>query len=308
MTAEALIRRRLVGDAALSAALARHANLPAVFYASPPDDTDGGWNGGAQYPRVEFSVDWRNEPECDTGGTVSVDVVCAATSAASPEQVAKSVKAALSGVFFAPTGAHVFALAWESAQAYQMGALVRQEPLIYGLTLAFRLTAFPERETIDPDPVMGLNRYVRRWSADARLVGDLSGADFFQPTDAHPVVYVRPLNKATDSITNMVVWVNADLALHLFAPGAQARQMWLESFSQRLQLDGEIRLMDGSPMLVKGVKWTATADEASGQLTVSARYGLLRRPRYAHPLMHSYWNDGEPGHVEEHAAPIGSRS
>lgn len=301
MTAEELIRRRLTGDATLAAALAKYGGEPAVFYAAPASDSDATWQGGKQYPRIEFAVDWRNEPEHGTGGAATVQIVSAETEP-EPEPLAAAVRKALSGVFYIPSDGHVFALSWESTQPYQMKAEVHREALINGLDMAFRLAAFPERETADPDPVMAFNRYAKRWEGVA-LVRDLRG-DYHEPTDSRPVVYFRVLNKATAEQTNTVVWVNAEVAMHLYAPGVEARQMWLEVFTQGLALDGEVTMLDNSPMFVRSVRGTATADETSGQLTISARYGLLRRPRYAHPLMHSYWNKGGPGAVEEHAKPI----
>lgn len=290
-SAEALIRRRLVEDAALSAALARYAGQPAVFYAAPPDDTDANWQGGRQYPRATFFVDWRNEPAYDVGGSVSLDIVSAETETP-PEPLALAARKALSGVFFAPAGDHVFTLSWESAQPYQMKAEVHREPLINGLALSFRLTAFPERETIDPDPVMALNRYAKAWDAGVMLVRDIRGVDIHEPTDRRPVAYFRPLDKTNGMATNTVAWVNATIAMHLYAPSMQARAVWLEAFAQRLQLDGEATMPDGSPLFIEGAKLAAAADESSGQLTLATRYGLLRRPRYAHPLLHIRWNEG----------------
>ena len=85
------------------------------------------------------------------------------------------------------------------------------------------------------------------------------------------------------------MWLLSDIVLHLFAPTLQDRAEWIEQFSQSLALDGEITMLDGSPMFIRNIRGDAKADEVTGQLTIGVRYGLLRKPKYAHTLMQAKW-------------------
>lgn len=280
-TAEELIRRRLLESTDLKAVLARYLETPAVFLQAPPADTDDGWDGATQYPRVNFVIDKQAEAEHESTGTLHVDIECAETGAL-PEDIEPLIRRALAGVFYAPDEGSVFALAWGNTSTFQGKSQALKESLIVGVTIEFSLVAFPDLEPGDPDPVAAINAYTEQWDKDITIISKAQIADFFEPTREKPAVYFGRRTVNIDRMTNTVTWLNAVLVVHFFAPDLQDRVQWIEQFAQQLALDTEVMMLDGSPMFITNIKGDAERSDIAGQLLVKVQYGLLRRPKYAH--------------------------
>lgn len=278
-----LIRRRMVDNAAIAAELSRYAGAPAVFYQTAPEDTDDGWGGGAQYPRIELTVEHHAEAEHDTAGKLHVDITCSETGTP-PEVIEPLVRRALTGLFFYPEGEPPFAVVWNTSMSFQVQSAQQQVPLLVGITADFDLVSFPGLETSDPDPVAAINRYAREWDKSLTIVSKAECDDYLVPTREHPAVHFRKVSSSIDRMTNTVTWVNAILCAHFFAPKLQDRCEWIEQFAQSLALDTEITMLDGSPMFIQNIRGNAAADVLQGQLQVTVQYGLLRRPKYAHTM------------------------
>lgn len=278
-----LIRRRMVDNAAIAAELSRYASAPAVFYQTAPEDTDDGWDGGTQYPRIELIVEHHAEAEHDTAGKLHVDITCSETGTP-PEAIEPLVRRALTGLFFYPEGEPPFAVVWNTSMSFQAQSAQQQVPLLVGITADFDLVSFPGLETSDPDPVAAINRYAREWDKSLTIVSKAECDDYLVPTRGHPAVHFRKVSSSIDRMTNTVTWVNAILCVHFFAPELQDRCEWIDQFAQSLALDTEITMLDGSPMFIQNIRGNAAADELQGQLQVTVQYGLLRRPKYAHTM------------------------
>lgn len=281
-TTEMLIRKRLTTNEGIAARLARFDGEPAVFLQESPDDKAGGWEV-AQYPRITFVIDTFSHAERDIMGTLAVDVVCAETGTP-PEEVEPFVRQALTGVFFTPNPGETFSLKWKETEVFK-SIVGEREALIIGMSIVFDIYAFPPTETSDPDPIAAINRFALDWDKRVTVIGKTELPEIYLPSRQNPAMYFRKANSAVDRQTNTVVWINADIAAHLFAPKLNDRAEWLEQFAQSLDLAGEVMLLDGSPMFVKNITENATADETTGQLKITVQYGLLRRPRYAHTMI-----------------------
>lgn len=279
---ESLIYSRLTGRDELKNKLTTYNGLPAIFYQSAPNDVDEGWDNNVQYPRMEFIVDTHTNPERQTQGTLLVNIICSETGVM-PEEVVPIVNSALCDVFFSPDDHDVFALSWAHSESFTMQKL-EKEPLIIGVAISFDLYEFPNQETSDPDPVVAINYYVKNWDKAAVVIGMDCIDDFYTPTRKEPAFYFREVSSQIESQTNTVVWLNATLAAHVFAPTLKARNEWVMAFANAVALAGEVRMLDGSPMFLLNIKGNSAADEQDGQLRINVKYGLLRRPVYAHTM------------------------
>lgn len=67
MTLEELIYKRITESAAAER-LALHNGAPAVFFGPVPTDTDPGWAGAEQYPRISYTIDMRANPSAKPPG------------------------------------------------------------------------------------------------------------------------------------------------------------------------------------------------------------------------------------------------
>lgn len=281
-TLEALIRKRLSTNSSLKERLAAYHGEPAIFFQEAPDDTAEGW-GEAQYPRITFLMDTFADAEHGVTGGLSIDIACSEAGHA-PEDIEPLVRESLAGVFFTPDDGRTFSAKWRGTDVFKT-TVGEQEALILGMSVSFDVYEFPLMETSDPDPVAAINFYAQDWDKELVVIGRAELAEVFEPTRHSPAAYFRRVNPNIEKQTNTVVWLTADLVLHLFAPTLRDRKEWLEQFAQSLALDGEVTMLDGSPMFIRSLKGDTKADEVTGQLTISVRYGLLRKPKYAHTMM-----------------------
>ena len=279
---ESLIRKRLMTNSSLAEKLATFGEEPAIFLQEAPDDTAEGW-GDSQYPRLVFLMDTFADAERNVMGGLSVDVICAETGY-SPEDIEPHVREALAGVFFTPEDGRTFSPKWKETTVFKT-TVGEQEALILGMSVIFDVYEFPLAETSDPDPIAAINRYAEKWSRDVTVIGKAELSDIYLPSCQNPAMYFRTSGFERELETCSVVWVKSRIAAHLFAPNLQDRMAWLKEFSQDLGLAGEITMLDGSPMFIQRIQGDAKADEVTGQLTLHVRYGLLRRPVYAHTMI-----------------------
>jgi hypothetical protein len=284
MTVDELIYKRLMGQEKVTKLLTRYCNEAAVFFQSVPDDNDENWiSASSQYPRIEFMTSIESHPERQTIGQLSIDVLCTAMGTL-PEEIEPLIRDSMENVFFSPDDGDVFSIGWTKTDNFEQQR-DKDSPLIYGKTLLFDITEFPCMETSDPDPVAAMNRYANQWDANVTIIGKSEMPEFFTPTRDNPAAYFRKVSSDIDRQTNTVVWMNAVLAVHFFAPSLNDRIEWLEQFSQQMAFDGEVIMLDNSPMFIQGIKGDAAASEQDGQIKISVQYGLLRRPKYAHTMM-----------------------
>ena len=279
---EALIRQRLMTNPDIKERLAAYLDAPAIFFQDAPDDTAEGW-GEAQYPRIVFLMDTFADAERGVMGGLSVDIACAETGQA-PEDIEPHVREALAGVFFTPDNGRTCSLKWRGTDVFKT-TVGEQETLIFGMSLSFDMYEFPLMETSDPDPIAAINRYAEGWSDALTVIGKAELPGIYLPKRENPAVWFRTADTRMDVQTNTVAWMLVDIATHIFAPTLSDRLAWLKEFSQGLALAGEVTMLDGSPMFIQRIHENAKADEVSGQLTIHARYGILRRPVYAHTMM-----------------------
>lgn len=288
MTLEEIVYSVLAGSRALASALTSYNGKPAVFYGSAPDDKADGWDGRTQFPRIDYTADYVSNPERKTSGVLAVNIMCAEDGVL-PEEIEPLVRNLLCGVFLTPSGGIPHSLAWARSEAYDR----RREDgdgIVTGISVLFDLYAFPAQVTTDPDPVLAMNRFAEVALPDAEIIGGRKPtAEVFVPTPERPAIYFRLESLQTERETNTVAWLDGVVAGHVFAGGEET--IWIKRLADRLAEAGEVEMLDTSPMFMRTVRADNTLDALSaGQLRLSVRFGILRRPGYHHPLMRPYGN------------------
>lgn len=279
MSTEALILEAIQQDSAISGMLAKFNGQSAAFYQMAPQDTDDGWDR-VQYPRLDFTVDWTYNPERQTDGACQINVWCLTNgTTAAPEEVGEAVRDCLRDLFLTDDDGQIYALEWQRTDAFDAGGQDGQ-PLTIGVTLSFDILAFPLQITMEPDPVAGLCDYIKSILPEAKVVGIDTLPQLCRPTQEEPLIYVR-MSGDSSAMRNSwaVAWMDVTLPVHIFAPGATMRQILSRSVCNYLALDGECKLRDNSPMLIRRVAISASANPLrQGQLTVTGRYGVPWKP------------------------------
>ena len=70
-----LIQEQVSADAQIAGMLAAYNGKPAFFYQKAPSDSRAGW-GEPRYPRADFNLDTRHDPERRAEGTLTVKIWC----------------------------------------------------------------------------------------------------------------------------------------------------------------------------------------------------------------------------------------
>lgn len=277
MTLEELIRSRLLQSEVLRERLVQYAGDPAIFYQQAPDDRAAGWPG-RQYPRIQLLADRRADPERQSSGVLEVGVYCI-YEGVQPESLEPAVREALSNMFLWPDDEPPYSLAWARTVALDPTT----DGQVLGVVVQFDLFAFPLQETSDPDPVTAMHEYIRAICPEGVLVGRDRPGECFEPSGTRPAFYVRLGGLQALETTNTVVWMGSNMILHIFSGDAKVQLCWIKALVDRLAEDGEVTMLDKSPMFVQGIKANNAWDPlTTGQIQVQVRFGILRKHYLKH--------------------------
>ena len=242
MTLEELIYKR-IAESAAAERLALHNGALAVFFGPVPTDTDPGWAGAEQYPRISYTIDMRANPERQTAGNLYLDVWCL-DSGTAPEAVEPSVRAALCDVIMAPHEQPPYSLAWVTSETFEATKQLDKSARVIGVTVTFDLYAFPRQETTDPDPILAMNAFTSKWSGDAvTVIGSDRMGEYTEPSDERPAAYFRLANYHLAQETHTVAWMEGVLVGHMIAPTYAGRQRWLKALADELATRGEVEML-----------------------------------------------------------------
>lgn len=272
---EAIIRRRLIGDAELCTLLAALGNEPAIFYAKTADDVAMQVN----YPQIVFTTDKFNDAAYGLMGTLNVEII-SSQETTKPEVIARLVKRNLENVLFRSDAP--FVLRWQKSEPF-VEQNAERTPLIIGLMMTFEIYELPCGVTAAPDPIQAMQVWAQRWD-DWVVVGLTDFGEFYVPTRERPAVWFSAVSIKMDRQMMMSVFVDADINAHIFAPDVCSRREWATALSHALMFVKAVPLADGSPMRLQTCEQRFDASEIQGQVKIGFEYGLRERKVYEHPL------------------------
>lgn len=285
MTLEDLIYKRLSEAESLTKYLTRYAGQPAIFTPEAPGDREAGWGRATQYPRAVFNFDMQADGERKSAGTLSVTLICRNDSEAVPELIEPAVKKALKDVLLKDDNGTLYAFAWARTEGFSMTE--EKNELLIGSEIRFDIMEYPQQETTDPDPIMAMARYIKNLYPDSIVVGIDKMADETEASKEAPVFYCRLTEIEKLEETNTAVWTNGKIAISLLCPDGATRLKMAAAVLNSLSLDGEVTMLDDSPMYMERLTANLKSDYLKdGQIFVTGRYGLLRYKAVGYPLRH----------------------
>ena len=285
MNLEELIYKRLSEAKNLTKYLTRYAGQPAIFTPEAPGDRESGWGRATQYPRAVFNFDMQADGERKSAGTLSVALICRNDSEAVPELIEPAVKKALKDVLLKDDNGTLYAFAWARTEGFSMTE--EKNELLIGSEIRFDIMEYPQQETTDPDPIMAMARYIKDLYPDSIVVGIDKMADETEASKEAPVFYCRLAEIEKLEETNTVVWMNGKIAISLLCPDGATRLKMAAAVLNSLSLDGEVTMLDDSPMFMERLTANLKSDYLKdGQIFVIGRYGLLRYKAVGYPLRH----------------------
>lgn len=283
MRLEELIYKRFTGSEDLVRRLARFNGAPAVFSPEPPDERQEGWRGSTQYPQVIYYFDLQANEERNSAGTLSVSLLCQNTTEITPEAMEPLVRGCLRDVILKPEEGTPYCFAWARTEAFTIEE--KKESATIGNEVRFDILEYPLWETSDPDPVMATCQYIKELYPECLMMGYDRMEEITEATAERPVIYCRLISADKSEETNMVAWMDGRIAVHILCPDSETRMKMAAAIANRISLDGEIILLDHSPMFIKRLQVNYKSDYLrDGQVFVTGHYGLLRYQAKPHTL------------------------
>ena len=287
---EELVNKALLGSKTLNDALATYDCEPAIFYERAAHDKDPSW-GEVQFPRCVYTVEWMYDAERTKSGVVSVDIISLADEG-TPVEIADGLVEELSGMFFTQEDQTTYSIIWSRSDSFTTDG---EEPKKLGITVFFDIVEFPIQLTTTPDPVLSTMNWIKEHQPDINVIGKDGLDELWFPTDEKPACYVR-LSGETSQVrpSYAVVWLRANMVVHIICPSAKARVTWLKKLADDLAIEGEIITDDDSPMFIKSLSINSGANPISaGQLMFDGEYGVLRKEPEKVKLIHPHFENLE---------------
>lgn len=285
MNLEQLIYRRFSDDDSLKKLLAKYHGKPAVFASFPPD-VEMDWGGESQYPRLVFTYDLQADGERKSAGTLSVTLLCQNTEnagAVRPEQIEPVIKECLRDVLLKAGEGTLYAFAWARTDGFDMTDGGNR--MLTGCDIRFDILEYTSQETTDPDPVMAINKYVKELYPESIVIGLDRMEEITVASSEKPVVYCSLTTLTKSEETNMVAWMDGVIAVHILCPETERRVKMASAIANKMSLDGEIIMLDKSPMYINRLQADFKSDYLKdGQIFVTGHYGLLRYRAKPHKI------------------------
>jgi len=283
MKLEELIYKRFSGSEDLAKRLAAFSGEPAVFSPEPPGENQEGWEGNTQYPMVVYNFDLQANEERRSAGTLSVSLLCQNTAEVMPEEIEPIIKDCLRDVILKPEGGTPYCFAWARTDAFSIDE--KKGDVTIGSEIRFDILEYPSQETSDPDPVMAINKYIKGIYPECLIMGYDRMEETTEASAERPVIYCRLLSADKAEETNTVAWMDGRIAVHILCPDSGIRLKMAAAIANRISLDGEIIMLDYSPMFIKRLQANYKSDYLKyGQIFVTGHYGLLRYRAKPHSL------------------------
>lgn len=283
MKLEELIYSRFAESEELVKHLAKFSGRPAVFSPEPPNDNQAGWEGSTQYPKVVYNYDLQANEERHSAGTLSVSLLCQNTTEVMPEAIEPIVRDCLRDVILKPDGGTPYCFAWARTDAFTIDE--EKTDATIGSEIRFDILEYPSMETSDPDPVMAVNKYVKGLYPECLIMGYDRMEEITEATAQRPVIYCRLVSAEKAEETNTVAWMDGRVAVHILCPDSEKRLKVAAAVANSMSLDGEIIMLDHSPMFIRRLQANYKSDYLKdGQIFVTGHYGLLRYKEKPHSM------------------------
>ncbi len=290
MNLSELIYKRFSESEGLTKYLAVFSGSPAIFNPEPPGDDHEGWNGKIHYPMIVYNFDLQANEERNSVGTLIVSLFCQNTASVMPEKIELEVRECLRDVLLKPDGESLYAFTWARTDAFSMPE--KKKDILIGCDICFDILEYTNQETTDPDPVLAVCRYVKELHPECIVIGTDRMERITEASKDVPVIYCRLVSIDKAEETNTVAWMDGRVAIHILCPDSGKRMKMAAAVTNKMSLDGEIIMLDKSPMFIRRLQVNYKSDYLKdGQIFITGHYGLLRYKRKGHTMSQVKYSD-----------------
>lgn len=284
MSLAELIYQRLCGSSDLTERLTTFADSPAIFTPEAPEDNSRGWNRKTRYPLIEYTYDMQANEQRGSDGTLSIFLKCSNQSEVEPQEIEAEIKKSLREVLLVPEGEPPYCFSWASTEAFTMQD--KNDDLVLGADIRFDMIEYPSQQTTDPDPIDALNLYVHSICPEALVIGYDRLDEIEEAKPDRPIVFCQLDTSVKADQTYTVAWMDCRIAVHVLCPESERRIKWVMQIANALSVDGEVDMLDHSPMRITRLQVNHKGDYVkTGQLFVTAHYGILKGREYGKPII-----------------------
>ena len=234
-----------------------------------------------------YNFDLQADEERNSDGTLSVFLICQNTADIMPEMIEPAVKDCLRDVILKPEGQAPYCFVWAGTDAF-----TADDRASVGCNIRFDILEYPSQETTDPDPVMAVNKYVKELYPDCLIPGYDRMEELTEVSGSRPVIYCRLVSAEKAEETNMTVWMDGGMAIHILCPDGGIRIKMAAAIANSLSLDGEVIMLDHSPMFIRSLQVNYKSDYLKkGQILITGHYGILRYRQKHHTVHEINYSD-----------------
>ena len=248
--------------------LAKYANEPAIFINQAPQDADKEW-GDKQYPRIDYYLEFMDNPERNTQGLLTINIWCKAEEVIYPELIGDPIMSKFNNLFL--NDDKIVSFKWRGNRpfVYNQSETLKVE----GLTLIFDVFEYPLFEYEKPDPIEAISRYTKEKLPNCKILGIDELEKTYKPLGKENIVYWRIGSTYVDIDTSSfsITWIEANLVGEFAGEQIDNNMMNLQ---HNLALDQEAITNDGSPMFIWDISSKKSDD--TGQIICVGRFGILR--------------------------------
>lgn len=285
MNLSELIYKRFTASEGLTKHLTTFAGNPAVFSPEPPKNNQEEWGNNTHYPRVVYNYDMQANEERNSVGALSVSLLCQNTEDVIPEAIEPEVRKCLRDVILTPENGTPCCFAWARTDGFTEDDKTDNPYMTIGCEVRFDILEYPSLETTEPDPVVATNRYIKKLFPECIVMGYDRMDEITEASADRPVAYCRLISVEKSEETNTVAWMDGRIAVHILCPDSPTRVKMATAIANQMSLDGEIIMLDYSPMFIRRLQANYKSDYLkSGQVFVTGHYGLLRYKAKSHAL------------------------
>ena len=291
-----LLSEWLCGDEKITSELVSFGGVPAIVNTEFPSDQEEGWDGKTQFPRISYRVDRQADYKRSTSGMLRIAIYTLSMQVDASERIENAIRDRLSNVVMHPDDSPAFCVSWRQTTPYEID---RRGMLVLMKEVAFDILEYPAQVTVSPDPALSLCMFLKRIAPEAFLVSYDHQDGVYEPTDSNPAVYVRLSSLGKLEETYALLLCTCQLELHVLAPTAEGRLLWVRALYDELFKQGEIPTEDGHPLKIREINANIGADYlTSGQLTLRCTFYMLSarvRPEGTELLNHPYFDGKDLG-------------
>ena len=293
MDLETLIFERLNEDTELIYELARHNKEPAIFYVDVPADTDEGWEGKTQYPRLGYFYRLQSNPERQTSGELTIEYfIKLRPGEMLPERLEKKIIQAMSGVFLTPDEDIPYSFAWSNTEQFDMPN--KDGDIVIGASVSFDMFAFPSFITTTPDPVAAIGNFTKALLPQARVIGIDPIEETTMPTPEEPIVYWSVTDIKQSRSMFAYIWYEAGLRGHVFTGNDHQNLILAKSITEALASTEMFKMADDSPFNIDSLILSTGSDVLrEGQIAINGEYGVERTFEKSELLLHPYTKEAQ---------------